>query len=305
MKKQNLIALVGVVAIMANLLLPSLAFGQVGSQQQQGTAEITCDSAASPSFYMLTQENGPLVTTDIANFNFYVDGTQEAIVQSGVTQQVYSDQDDVVGIEMIPNRFLEIFDPRDPRASVGPAPCNTGIKVDVRAVPVSGKTHTFADESDLHYITMDGSTNLYIATTNGYNSDNALCPEGFNPGLDNSMCWSVQDGVHGRGGAWCNTPGAGDECTDTGLFATSQQILGTDNDFATADAIKNVNSSVGYLATDTGTPTEHPVDILNGDTGWLGYAGTNSVFSLDIPAYQTAGKYTTTIVYTLFDTYTP
>ncbi len=41
MKKQNLMAAVGTVALLANLLVPGLAFGQ-GTQVQQGTQVITC-----------------------------------------------------------------------------------------------------------------------------------------------------------------------------------------------------------------------------------------------------------------------
>ncbi len=41
MKRQNIAALAGTMALLANLLIPGLAFGQ-GTQQQQGTQVITC-----------------------------------------------------------------------------------------------------------------------------------------------------------------------------------------------------------------------------------------------------------------------
>ena len=44
MKKQNVIAAVGTIALLANLLVPGLAFGQVGSSQQPATQVIGCPS---------------------------------------------------------------------------------------------------------------------------------------------------------------------------------------------------------------------------------------------------------------------
>lgn len=60
----------------------------------------------------------------------------------------------------------------------------------------------------------------------------------------------------------------------------------------------------GSPSTDDGAGTEqsNPIVLMDnsGTTdAFFGYAGLNTVFGLEIPQFQAAGIYTTTIVYTL------
>jgi hypothetical protein len=61
MKKHNAVAVVGTLALLANLLVPGLAFGQ----NQTGTAQLNC-SATAPS----------ISVTPATAFNFTSDGDQ-------------------------------------------------------------------------------------------------------------------------------------------------------------------------------------------------------------------------------------
>jgi hypothetical protein len=150
MKKHNVVALVGTLALLANLLVPGLAFGQA----QTGTATLTC-SATAPTFTVEPE----------AAFDFQADGNTVAdIVSSNVAVSVYNNPAAVLGTGAGTD-YIEVQDVRDPSESG----CNEGLTVVLHA--------TDPDTDTLYF---DGGTgDFYIPlNTTYFVTSSDTCPAG-------------------------------------------------------------------------------------------------------------------------------
>ncbi len=271
MKKQNLIALVGVIALMANLVLPNLAFGQSTQEGQYGTAEIT-GCTGSPSF--------DATLTNIDSFDFLVGGTQ-AIAQGTGVQNTFSNEN--VTDEAIPevSRKIVVYDPRDPR---DPTCTTNGVTVDIRAYDEDTDGKMFENTDGSQYIpTSDGEGNyLWVGTSNVW------VPTDFTAGTTSQVFYGSANEYL----TYCDS--ANFSCD--GLITAANDIGEVFNNYSTFTGLTGNNLT--FFGTGE---EENPVTVMDADgtAAFIGYAGLNAHFAQQIPALQASGIYKVNIVVTL------
>ena len=281
MKKQNLIALVGVVALVANLLLPGLAFGQADdTSTQQGTAQIACSTGGVVAF-------SPDTTMD--DFSFYADSEALTKIQQGTTDVTYgfSNKTSADAEPTHLNRFISVYDPRDPR---DPLCANGGIQVDVSALDSNDDGNYFDGEDGVDAIPAEYAAglvspqNLYVATQNDFTV--------LNYTKDDTGYVYLGDGTADPDHAtYCNTVGY--DCT--GVTTAGKDLPSPYNDFTTFQS-----NGQAITAGDVGAEYSNNVVIMSNDgIGFLGYSGVNAIFGLRVPPLQATKTYLVDIVFTL------
>lgn len=121
MKKHQLLALVGTLALLVNLLVPGMAFG-AAPESQSGTATLSCD----------TVTGGPSVTIAPAlTFAFGPTGGAGTMYAQLAPQNAFKDPAGALSegaSQAVGNDYIVVSDGRDPSDV---SDCNTGLRVTV------------------------------------------------------------------------------------------------------------------------------------------------------------------------------
>jgi len=276
MKKHNAVAVVGTLALLANLLVPGLAFGQ----NQTGTAQLNC-SETLPSFTEFTPATAFNFTADGASL-----GTTNKLYAKSTDQWAFNNENGGSSISTDPgNDYIEVNDPRDP----SDPSCNLGLRLNLTALDNDNNGAYF------ERTTLDGVTiplnQVYMVTSNATGS----CPSGYN--AIGQVCYAPD--------ALCGTTKGGQAGTcnaDDGTVAPNLNYTGSN--FAT-DSTYSANGTDKAIGSDNNTPKTN-FDILtfvqtNQIThGLYGKAGLVVSYGVHIPAKQQAGIYTLNLQYTLY-----
>jgi hypothetical protein len=259
MKKHQVIALVGTLALLANLIVPGLAFGQV-PQAQTGTADIGC-SLTAPAYTAVVPAAAFDFTTDGANLNPGVN----SLVASNVEQYAFNTANGAELNFATGNDYVQINDIRDPSL----AGCNDGL-----TLTLEESDNSFADAGG-HSIPI---TDLKIVTST------AACVTAGGYAV-NGICYDA-DALCGEG-----DPTAAATCTiadGTSIAMHTGDTLW--NDIATYDTDGVNLDSAGGAKVLISAPDDHEI---------YGKAAVGVAFGLRIPAAQPSGTYTADLVYTL------
>ena len=270
MKKHNIIALIGVLALTANLLIPGLAFGQA---EQTGTLDLMCDPA-NPSF----------AVAPVASFAFTSDGAGATVNSSSVTQYAYKDAVAITDL-------IEFLDVRDPSA----LDCNTGLTLDVAAEST--------DADDCYFEMSPGTPNatcgptipldgVYAVTSNGHDGNSGnFCPSGYFQSISSSLCFEPD--------ALCGNRYNINPCDNT--YGTTPLTIATlDADLADITTWGGFESPLG---TAPNTP-ESSINLVlfNGSAisdSLYGQAAIGVTYAVEIPPTAQSGSYTLELLYTL------
>jgi|GEM_PF-4232912 len=267
MKKHNIVAIVGLLALVANLIVPGLALG--ATPNSTGTADLTCDG--SPSF-------GDIIPADA--FDFYNNGSSGAMIAKALAQEAYNNPN-VTGLSSVTdNDFVSIRDPRDPSAA-----CAAGADLTLNTL----NTGNPAVETTARYFdSANGSlAGFYIALDQTYVVSSAnYCPVGW---TENNEDVCIKDDA--RCGAGVGNPSV---LCNTGNFGTSAADYdGTD--FAT---LTTYTTGPG-LALGTADNTPGPLTLLEfgADVELNGDAGIGVSYGVEIDAGQPVGTYVLDLEY--------
>ncbi len=267
MKKHKLAAVVGTLALTANLLLPGLAFG---AQDQTGSLSIACDNTA-PSFSEVPA----------TSFDFSTDGAGGPITSSNDIEETYSDpagELDNVGGE---DRYLEVQDVRDFNGS---SECgNDGLHVELTVVEDPDNTDSVYFDSDPnnaggYFIPLTG---VYFVTSAG--TIGGTCPAGS----------TITNGVCFRSGTYCQD-GTADSCSDTqnaAIYNAASTAFTTPATFTTALGTA-ANTVAGRTLLNFNGTAENATDAAI-----YGKAGVGVAFRADVPAFQPNGTYQLNLQY--------
>jgi hypothetical protein len=263
MKKQTLVAVIGTLALAANILLPSLAFGQA-TETQTGTADILCDTTA-PSFS----------STPAATFSFYGDGSSTSIYASNIDQQAFNNPNGAPLDSGDNTDSSYLNDGRNPEV----LDCNNGLTFTVTVqdgtdadgiyfdANPTGAGGDFIELEDL--MVVSSSDNCLVGHTEAAQGicfdDLALCGQG--------------DGV---------TPVA---CTTEG--STSVDYTGTS--FATWATYTGNGATLGT----TNTPSSTTLMSFADGSELFGRAGLATSYGVYIDGGDKVGTYVVEILYTL------
>jgi len=145
MKKYHVLALIGTLALLVNLLVPGLAFGQ---QPQEGTATLGCSG------------DGPAYSVTPGDFNFTSDGTPAGTLVSKSEDQWAFKDPAAANLQTAAGKdYIEVNDVQDPSLNG----CNDGLTIEVSA------TDTFA-----------GALGATIPLTGVYTASSAAaCPANY------------------------------------------------------------------------------------------------------------------------------
>jgi hypothetical protein len=266
MKKHNVVALVGTLALLANLLVPGLAFG-ADTAGQAGTLSTICGGATTASFSI----------TPAASFTFWPDGSAGLMYSSISAQQAYNNPNGAALTVTTGNDYIEVTDTRNPS---GPT-CSDGFTVTLAALNPGNPTETrFFDSND------GIATGNYIPLTDTYvvsNSD--TCPAGSTEVGD--VCFDAA-ALCGNGE---NLIASACQSADG---TTSSDYTGTD--FATLATFTAAGDALGSAAN---TPTTLNVLSFADNAELFGKAGLGVSYGVNIPGGTPAGTYTLNLQYTL------
>jgi len=264
MKKQTLVAAIGTLALVANVFLPGLAFGQA---LQTGTADITCDTT-NPTFNL---EPNTAVT-------FSTDGVGGTIYSQLAAQPVFNHGASAL-TATTGNDFISVVDTRDPSDSG----CNDGLTLELTVIDGTDGDSIYFDATpagaggdtipltNLYYVTSSDTctgTGTENNTTGICYESGALCGDGDgNPAI---AC----DNTHGT--------------TIADYTGTAFTTLGT----FTADTDSVLGSAAQVPA---------PRDVLTYADGLelYGEAGLGVAYATNIPANQETGTYLVELQYTV------
>jgi hypothetical protein len=260
MKKHHVVALIGTLALLANLIIPGLAFGQV-PQAQTGTADIGC-SATAPAYTAIVPA---------AAFNFTRDGEAlnpgvNSLVASNVEQYAFNNPTGANLDFNTGNDYVQIIDIRDPSLHN----CNNGLTLTLSLTPpfeTADHAHNIPTD-DLHIV-----TNPAACSNIPPNSEfNGIC-------YDSAALCGAGDG---NAAAACS----GNDGDSVGNYADP----GHEYRFG---EIATYNASGVDLGSD-----QNIMDFPDGGE-LFGKASIGVSYGLVIPAAQPAGTYTAELVYTL------
>jgi len=287
MKKHKLVAVVGTLALTANLLLPGLVFGQA---PQQGDLSVAC-SGASPTFS----------ETPAATFDFTTDGVSGAITSSNTKVETYSDDNgNVLGFNIVSpaaanngaeDRYIEAQDVRDyngdsdPLNPPDPDECgNNGLHIDLAVInnpldataegPTGSNTPIYFDSNP----SADGGD--YIPLTGVYVVSDATatsCPAGST--VTNGLCFRTSLSTTCQDSA---------NCSATASAATYDV---TTTNFATPETF---TTALGSAAN---TPVTRTLVSVPDGSAVYGKVGTGTAFRADVPAFQPNGTYQLNLQY--------
>lgn len=267
MKKHNVVAMVGTLALLANLLVPGLAFGQ-DTAGQAGTLSTVCGAATTASFSI----------TPAAAFTFYPDGSSGLMYSSISDQQAYNNPNAAALTVTTGNDYIEVTDTRNPS---GPT-CSDGFTVTLAALnPGSASESRYFDSND------GNASGNYIPLNETYfvsNSD--TCPGGSTEVGD--VCFDAA-ALCGNGE---NLIASACQSADG---VTSSDYTGTD--FATLATFTGGNADT--LGSDVNTPTTLNVLQFADNAELFGKAGLGVSYGVNIPGGTPAGTYTLNLQYTL------
>ena len=274
MKKQTLVATLGTLALLANVLLPGLAFGQT----QTGTADIGC--------------NGSSPTTSITpnpSLGFFSDGVStDPLRQAAVGYAFTDDNGNDLDTTDTTGRFISVDDDRDVR---GPADCaNTGYEL---TLAIQAETDGDFKLFETDRTAANGVTDTTIPTTGlRFLTSNDACPAGWFED-SNGVCYAAD--------AYCNDDD--DLCSASGANTATATFNVEGNTAFETFATYPVGSVLG-----SGTPgtDEAPVAALTIlDTATAAgaevynEAGVSVAYATEIPSYQAPGSYSVIFVYSV------
>ena len=259
MKKQNLLAIVATVAVVANLLVPGLAFGQ---SQQGGTQQVNCGQRY---MHIFDDENVQGGGQDI-NFSF-----NEISVSTGVqytfgekigAMNQHSYQND--GTSELPvNSFVYVED-----NTLG-CETKTNWDITVSATNFTGPNGTIIPAAGLKLATTGNVTGWGNYDTDGNGSKDTAIP--WEAGLSTQYLKAVAPSEAGIA-VPATLANYNDSTIATASFDASGITLN-----GTGDIILQNHSRADY------TP---------------GFWGVGTAFRLAVPGNTPAGQYTSTITYT-------
>lgn len=269
MKKQNVVATLGTLALVANLLLPGMAFGQA---DQTGSANIGCGT--------LTFNSTP------ADFNFSPDAVGGIIEVPTSTLDVYSPIDTVAPEA---DKVLSVRDYRD----YNNVDCfNDGFTVTVEVVDDTtddGLYFASGAAQDENFIPLGSGSedDFVVVATTGECEDSSATACGLTETGDSTDGFYVHDPA-----TTYETPLA---------FPTLQFSVGA-NDGTTNYAARTTytDETGNNLGTANNTPSAARtlMSVASGE-GVFGEVGFVPVYSAQVPALQPTGGYVLNLEYTL------
>ena len=264
MKKYKVVALVGTLALLANLLVPGLAFGA----DITGTLGITCNTT--PAGFTLTP----------GSFTFYGDGSSTPIISQVTAQWAYGNPNGFpLSTTDLTGDYFEITDVRDPSA----LNCNNGVNVTVTP-------GNFADATTLIQIPL---ASTYVVSSNG-SASLPICPATSDTERG-KICIDVSS-FCGRGNGVANsTCASGDGVAST---ANLDYIDASDENFFATPGTYSVNLSGGAKTivnfVDCGAGP-----CSAGARELYGSAGVALAYAVNVPGGQAAGTYVLPLTYTV------
>jgi hypothetical protein len=277
MKKHNVVALVGTLALLANLLVPGLV--SAADPLQQGTADIRC-----------SENTAGITVTPDAGFDFTSDGTQPAgasnyLYASSSAQYAYNNNLDTDISTAAGGDYIEVNDPRDPSAVT----CNEGLILQLAAIDDTTADGAIFESGDTGVvIPLDG---VRMVTSADY------CPATYTK--INNICFAPTALCGAGSGVQATTCAAGD-----GAVATGLNYSGIDFGGATAWTTYNANAANQRLGTSNTPTVKNVITFENNATnghGLYGNAGLAFSYGVEIPASKQAGTYVLNLQYTLLD----
>jgi hypothetical protein len=273
MKKQQLVATLGTLALAANLLLPGLALGQ-GAANQTGSAAIGCNSSLS------------FTLTPASTFSFYSNGSSTAIASSLTAQNAFNNPNGAALTVTDTNDFIQVEDLRDP-TDVACGNNGLTLTVNVADQTAGGADGRIFDSSPL----VNDVSGTFIPLEDLFVlSDNQTCASvtNYNNSAD-TICFDTT--------AIC---GDGTGTATTNCQANANQGVNTNID---SGAISNNYATIGNFDAyfGTGNTIGSALSVFEFSNGWelYGKAGVGVSYAVHIPAAQPAGVYQADIVYTL------
>lgn len=272
MKKQNIVAAIGTLALVANVFLPGLAFGQ----GQTGTAEIEC-SATAPAF----------TVTPAATFDFSPLGTGTTIFTSVAGQQAYNNPDSAGLSNTSGTDYIQWDDQRDPQT----LDCNNGVSLDLIVQDgADGDGCYFESAPTVSDDAFDGTCvggDNYIDLHTTYvvsSSDN--CPAGTTEGSDSDICYDNS--------AFC---GAGDNVSP--VACTTEGTAGANYDGNLFATLATYTVDGDQLGTFANVPSAVVMYNFPDGAELFGEAGLAVSYATDINAAQPVGIYELELLYSL------
>ena len=271
MKKQQLVATLGTLALAANLLLPGLALGQ-GAANQTGSAAIGCNSSLS------------FTLTPASTFSFYTDGISAPIGSSLTTASNAFNNPNGAALTVANNNdFIQVEDLRDP---TDVACGNNGLTLTVNVTDQTDGDGRIFDSSPL----VNDVSGTFIPLEDLFVlSDNQTCASGtnYNNSAD-TICFDTT--------AIC---GDGTGTATTNCQASANQGVNTNINVAAGNNYATIGNFSAYFG--TGNSIGTALSVFEFSNGWelYGKAGVGVSYAVHIPAAQPAGVYQADIVYTL------
>lgn len=279
MKKQTLVATIGTLALLANILLPGLAFGQAG---QTARTSITCDPT-SPS-YVFT----PAAVAELSS-----DGVGGTVYSRLAAQNVFNQG---AGINLTATDaadYVSVTDPRDPSAPL----CNDGLTVTMAPIDTDEDgcffetAPTVDGDTDLDGICDEGEDNFIPLDQFYYITSSDTCMAGGTENNTTGLCFASGT-LCGEGDG---TPATA--CTEATDGSTSGGADYTGTAFATIATF--TSSATGSLGSAENTAAIRTIlDFDDGDELY-GTAGTGIAYAATTTANQETGVYQLPILITL------
>jgi hypothetical protein len=273
MKKQNVIAAVGTIAILANLLVPGLAFG-ADSDSQEATQVIDC----------------PTGTSQELTFSVPSAVTFDSMVASGNSQQAF-DASVLAGISAIggTQHLLVVTDTRSGGAENCPtSPLARGFSVNavMAGTGLVNGNATIIPSSQFRIITTPAVNETDLRTV--------TLPEAGNP-LGSGTASAFAQPIVASNNVWYTNPAN----TAGNWHDVATPVMYDDGTYQNGNNATQFRAKASYVLGTDNKLDPTGVTLMSTSTSHFNHMAVGVVLQSEIPPNQESGTYTGTLIYTL------